>query len=131
MIFNNSQPVYQHHRCLAEGEPFMRLRMAPDVEEVSHGMHRYQVDPFTHEVTVPPECGHVLLRTGAGAVWIDKPQEPEPQGEAVVIHADPEASFSFRGITYEPGEDGRLRIPLAAVADALSHGFTGPLIEEE
>ena len=33
-------------------------------------------------------------------------------------------SLSWRGITYEP-ENGNLHIPIAAVSEAVSHGFVG------
>jgi hypothetical protein len=99
-------------------------------DEVNHGPHKYVVDPFTHEVEVPAECGHVLLRTGAGATWADKPEVAEPDEFCRMRHAtDHEASFSFRGVTYSPGADGVVTVPAAAVPGAIAHGFTGPLIE--
>ncbi len=72
-----------------------------------------------------------LLRVGAGAVLADPPVIEEPAGEAIMVHAtDPEASLSFRGITYTP-ERGKVTIPAVAVADAISHGFTGPIPQLE
>jgi hypothetical protein len=37
--------------------------------------------------------------------------------------------MSFRGVTYEP-KNGRIVIPIAAVPEAVSHSFLGPIIQE-
>lgn len=46
-----------------------------------------------------------------------------PEGFAEIAHDDATASFTFAGETFASGEDGRLFVPVAAVADAGSHGF--------
>lgn len=121
-MIDNNQTVYHQHRRLAEGEPSMRLHM-DHCDEVNHGMHKYMVD-LAGEVTVPPECGRALLGSGAGATWIDKPQEPELSGTVRVKHIeDAAASFSWRNETFLPDEGGVLVVPVAAVGDAACHGF--------
>jgi hypothetical protein len=47
-----------------------------------------------------------------------------PTGYLDVRHRDdPGASLTADGITYQPAEDGRIRIPLTALGAATFHGF--------
>ena len=60
-----------------------------------------------------------------------KGTEPEPEGTARVRHQDRGASFSWRGQSYAADDSGVLTIPLAAMTQALSRGFCGPIPEGE
>jgi hypothetical protein len=105
--------------------------MPRGTDSVTHGPIGYTVSNLDWTVEVPDHVGAVLLATGAGAVQIVGVEPaPELEGEVMrVLHAsDVGASFSWRGESYLPGEDGVLTIPAAASGDAFSHGF-GPLIE--
>jgi hypothetical protein len=64
-------------------------------------------------------------------VRLDQPEEEEPAHPCVMVHAfDPNASISIRGVVYEP-VNGQIVIPAFAVADAINHGWTGPIVQEE
>ena len=105
----------------------MKLQMNKGTDSIGHGGVEYVVNNHTWQVEVPDHVGHVLLATGAGAVRIDLPEEPEPQGFVRVRHitGNPHASFGWRGNCYEPDEHGVLRIPITAAPEAASHGFVG------
>ncbi len=109
----------------------MRLQMPRGCDSVTHGPHGYTVSNIDWCVEVPDEVGHVLLRTGAGAVWIDRPVPPEPPGLVVLEHDDVRAATTFRGRVYaceavKLGDKtvGRMLAPMAIAAVLTeSHGF--------
>ena len=68
----------------------MKLRMNA-CDDVNHHGTRYVVNPFTGEAEVPDHVGDVQLRVSAGATRLDLPEQPEPEGKAVMQHiSDPE-----------------------------------------
>ena len=108
----------------------MKLRMN-NCDEVNHGGVRYPVSNSGRhlgvgEIEVPDHVGHVLLRTGAGAVRIDDDSEPE-DFVAMKHPGNPHTSLTARGFTYHP-ENGVVHVNAAAVADAIRRGFV--LVEE-
>jgi hypothetical protein len=108
----------------------MKLQMNRGTDEVNHGGVRYTVSNIDWTVKVPDHVGHVLLATGAGAVRLDAPPQPEPEGIVRVRHAtDGDASFSHGQTTYEPDDQGVLTVPAAALPHLAAHGFS--LIPEE
>ena len=86
---------------------------------------------ITREVEVPDEVGYVLLRVGAGCVRIDAPPVVEPEGELPMIAPTDEAIFAWRGKIYGPAVDGVIMLPIAAMSEALSHGFITATIDED
>ena len=78
-----------------------------------------------YEVTVSDECGHVLLRSSAGATRIDEPV-PEPDMSPVRLrHISGKAvPVGWHGAIYEPDdESGVITVPGCSVSDILPHGF--------
>src|SRR5208337_2661462 len=106
----------------------VKLLMPRGSDECAFGGTRFPVSNIDWTCEVSPEAAAVLLRTGSGAVLAEPAVIEEPEGEAVMVHADPEARFAFRGTVYA-SDGGRIRLPLSAVIPALSHGLAGPLVE--
>ncbi len=100
----------------------VKLQMDKGTDSIGHGPTNYVVNPYDWTVHVPPHVAEILLRTGTGAVVLsDDPEEEE--FAAMRNTSNLLQPFAFRGQTFHP-EDGRIHVPLIAVAAALKAGFT-------
>ena len=109
----------------------MRFKVDKSTDCIGHDGVQYIVNNVTREVEVPDEVGYVLLRVGAGCVRIDAPPVVEPEGELPMIAPTDEAIFAWRGKIYGPAVDGVIMLPIAAMSEALPHGFITATIDED
>jgi hypothetical protein len=84
----------------------------------------YRVDN-NGNVEVDEEAVGPLLERG-GFTLVDVPSPVAVQAGFCVVENlnDPNAAFSYEGVSYEPDANGLLTIPLDAASVFESHGFT-------
>ncbi len=127
------EPKHAHEHHEEKEEEVTKLQMQKGTDEVNIGGDSYKValGPAQPEgfVEVPPALAEILIKQGGAVEIVDPPhhhhhQEPMQQGFVHVRHAtDPNASFTFQGIEYCPGEDGVIKAPTVAVVHIEAHGF--------
>ena len=91
---------------------------------IAHGMASFE--PYPDEegrwlVEVPEAVAAHLLHVGGFAV-AKKSMPATPAGLVAMRHPEG-AGCSFAGRAYEPDADGVVKVPAAAVAELLAHGF--------
>lgn len=120
----------EHHE--EKEEEVTKLQMQKGTDEVNIGGESYKVALGAAQpegfVEVPPALAEILIKQGGAVEIVDPPQhhhrEPMQQGFVHVRHAtDPNASFTFQGIEYCPGDDGVIKAPTVAVVHIEAHGF--------
>jgi hypothetical protein len=98
------------------------LKVQKGTDEVNFGGDRYPVNPNDQTVTVPYEAARPLL--DRGGAYLAEPDTPDlPQIEVRMRHADPGASFSIGGRTYQADSDGIVAVPFAMATALAAHGF--------
>jgi hypothetical protein len=91
-------------------------------DECNIGTKGYRVDN-DGSVWVPEEGIGPLLEKG-GFVLADPPaRQPVVSGFAHMMHPDPTATCSIRGVVYTADERGALTVPAAVAHELLAHGF--------
>lgn len=96
------------------------VKMQKGTDEVNHGTTSYPVPKDGH-VDLPTVVADHVIRQG-GAEDLDKP--PAPEGSVDVKHeSDPKRGVTWGEKHFEPGKDGKLHVPIAALEDIAPHGF--------
>lgn len=99
-----------------------RLKAPAGTDEANFGTEKYRVDN-DGTVVVSDEAAGPLLERGGFTLVSDDAASPPSSSFAKVSHPD-NASCSYGGVTYEPDENGHLTVPLGAVGELASFGFT-------
>ena len=104
------------------------LKVQHGTDEVNFGTERFPVDLETDTVTVPEEAAQPLLDKGGAVEFeeegVDDGTPPLPEGHCWVRHTvDPNATCSFGAMTFTPGPDGFMSVPISMAGELLAHGF--------
>ncbi len=100
----------------------VKLKVQPGTDEVNFGGDRYAVNPNDQTAIVPYQAARPLL--DRGGAYLAEPDTPDlPQIEVRMRHADPGASVSIGGRTYQADSDGVVAVPFALATALTAHGF--------
>lgn len=97
-----------------------KLHAPKGTDEANHDGVSYRVDN-DGTIEVPVEAAGPLL--ALGGFTADDDSDPVPDGKVRVSHGYA-TGCSWGGEAFEPQKDGTFLVPVAAVADLASHGFT-------
>ncbi|HZQ41354.1 MAG TPA: hypothetical protein VFA87_11185 [Rhizomicrobium sp.] len=99
-----------------------KLKAPAGCDEANFGELEFRVDN-NGIIEVPDDAAEYFLGQGGFELVEEEKQPPvQLEGHQKMMHPDGTGA-SWGGKAYEPGADGAIEVPQAAVNDLKSHGF--------